>query len=138
MKQPPPAVFCCHFYLVGIPTVVLVDNAFNPASNICGIPSINDEENIMPDVMLFGQGYSGEVWETESQSSPLELFERPDMYLLDGLSDTEDFVFVSFKISVQSIRGENYLIAFADKRPSSEEIEWAFFHGDRKPEPITD
>ncbi|MBJ9011227.1 hypothetical protein [Citrobacter koseri] len=92
----------------------------------------------MHDVMLFGRGYSGEVWETESQSSPLELFERPDMHLVDGLSDTEDFVFVSFKISVQSIRGESYLIAFADKRPSSEEIEWAFFHNDRKPEPITD
>lgn len=91
----------------------------------------------MHDVMLFGGGYSGEIWQTGCLSGQLEHFERPDMHIVDGVSDTEDFLFVSFMISVQPLRGKNYLIAFADKRPSNEEIEWAFFHGDRKPEPIT-
>ena len=92
----------------------------------------------MYDIMLFGRGYSGRVWKTKRQSGRLEHFERPDMHLVNGVSDTVDSVFLSFKISVQSIRGEKYLIAFAGERPSNKEIEWAFFHNDRKPEPITD
>ncbi|HGY4229254.1 TPA: hypothetical protein ACNVAS_004227 [Citrobacter amalonaticus] len=130
--------FFYQFHLVGIPTVALVDNVPNPASNTCGISSIDNEGNTMSDIMLFGRGYFGEVWYAECQSGLLELFERPDMYLLGGISDTEGFVSVSFTISAQTIRGNNYLIAFADKRPSNEEIEWAFFHSDRKPEPTTD
>lgn len=124
--------------MVGIPTAVLVDNVSWSASNICGIFRIKDEENTLYDVMLFGRGYSGDVWKTDNRSGLLEHFERPDMHLADGFSNTEDAAFVSFKIAMQSIRGENYLIAFADERPSNEEIEWAFFHSDRKPEPITD
>lgn len=90
----------------------------------------------MYDIMLFGRGYSGEIWRVDSQSRVLELFERPDMQSLGENCDTKLPAPVTFTVSMQLIQGRNYFIAFADEKPSNDEIEWTFLHSDRKPESI--
>lgn len=87
----------------------------------------------MPDAMLFGAGWNGDVWTTEERANSLDLFHRPEMRPVSLIRDVPPIEYARFIVNECLINGAVYLIGYHGEKPTDEKIRWVYHHAERKP-----
>jgi|GEM_PF-5605682 len=91
----------------------------------------------MHDIMLFVQGSFRYTRKADVTSGSVELPNRSEMQPSYPGASTFWPEHIVFTVEQYSIKGHAYLVGFSGEKPSQEKVEWAFFHEDVKPSPIS-
>lgn len=90
----------------------------------------------MPDAMLFGAGWNGDVWTIDERANSADLFHRLEMRLISPTRDVPPIEYARFIVDECLINGTVYLIGYDGEKPTDEKIRWAYNHAERKPTPL--